>query len=147
MGRKELSVDSLTVNPGQITHLQLESDSEFSMKTLWIQRDAVVYLYAERYVSRPSILNVDTLLIDPGGTLYIVPGDPEREHIVLGLGKSSSLVLLSYPSDLDLLLEIMAREVEIYRSYHRFLSDIVVGMPLIARTLLRDDIRIQIYGE
>jgi hypothetical protein len=147
MGRKKLCVVSLTVNPGQIHHLQLESVWEFSMKTLWIQRDAVVYLYAERYVSRPSILNFETLLIDPGGTLYIVPGDPEREHVVLGLGRSSSLVLLACNSDLDLLLEIMEKEAEIYRSYHRFLSDAVVTMPLIARMLLRDDIRIQIYGE
>jgi hypothetical protein len=117
------------------------------MKTLWIRRDGVVYLYAERYVSRPSILNFETLLIDSGGKLYIVPGDPEQEPVVLCLGRSSSLVLLSRPSDLDLLLEIMAKEAEIYRSYHRFLSDVVVSIPLIARMLLRDDIRIQIFGE
>jgi hypothetical protein len=149
MGRTNLrtvsSTSSLLIAPGQITHLQLDSGTS-TLKTLWIQAEGVVFLYAKRYVGRPSILHLDTLLVDNGGILHLVPGDPDGEPLILRLGKSSSLVLVPPPSDLVLLVEIMEIEAVAYRKSRQFVSDSTVRISLIARTLLTDSIRIEIYG-
>lgn len=131
--------------PGEVMHLQLDSGMMTRLDTLWIQKEATLYLYGRRYVDSVSSLQIQTLIIDEGGVLYVVPGDSEYEPLLLRLGPGSLNLLPPEPA-LSLLKIVLKKDEQMYKFTHSASSVASSTFVLSARGLLNATVRFSNFG-
>lgn len=115
------------------------------LRTLWIQEGGEVFLYGLRYVDHCSILELDTLLIDVGGLLHIVVGDSYREPVICHLGLGS-LPIHPLDSDLFLLMNILEKDIRIYKLSNTYFGVTPSAVTISSFNLLTDSMRELIHG-